>query len=347
MLCIVPIALAVWYYQPGESREEAVFPSVQTPTPSPIPAAVTIPNGTQVFQTFNNCGPAALSMALSYEGITISQQELGRILRPYQNPQGDNDDKSVTLSELARYATSHNLAVYHRPNGSLQTIKQFIASGIPVIVRTRLKIDDDIGHFRIIKGYDDATGEFIQDDSLQGKDLKYSYDTMFQLWQTFGFEYLVIVSPDSKQTAERILGDDVDEKTAWQNARSRAQLHSDQRPADIYARLSLSVALYHTGEYAQSVKEFETVQSQLPMRTLWYQIEPILSYMELGEFDNVLSITQNILSNQNRAFSELYLIRGAIYENRGDKDSARAEYEKAVLYNSSLEAAKQALQSIQ
>ena len=72
-----------------------------TPTLPPLPSQKILPNDYHVFQTFNNCGPAALSMELSYYGINISQQELVQDLRPYQNPQGDNDDKSVTLDELA------------------------------------------------------------------------------------------------------------------------------------------------------------------------------------------------------------------------------------------------------
>src|SRR3989344_8765835 len=79
------------------------------PTFIPEPTiAITIPNskvlpGTyHVFQTFNNCGPAAFSMALSYYGINETQQTLGQMLRPYQNQVGDNDDKSVTLEELAK-----------------------------------------------------------------------------------------------------------------------------------------------------------------------------------------------------------------------------------------------------
>jgi Flp pilus assembly protein TadD len=44
-------------------------------------------------------------------------------------------------------------------------------------------------------------------------------------------------------------------------------------------------------------------------------------------------MSDNILNNQNRAYSELYLIRGTIYEQRNDLDNARAAYQKAVLYN--------------
>ena len=46
-----------------------------------IPYSKVLPTSYHVFQTFNNCGPAALSMALSHYGIKKTQQELGNELR--------------------------------------------------------------------------------------------------------------------------------------------------------------------------------------------------------------------------------------------------------------------------
>src|SRR3989338_6887144 len=113
------------------------------PTLIPEPTiAITIPNskvlpGTyHIFQTFNNCGPAAFSMALSYYGINKSQQELGNEIRPYQVANGDNDDKSVTLEELAEKSKEFNLVPFHRPNGTIELIKLFLTYDLPVITRT-------------------------------------------------------------------------------------------------------------------------------------------------------------------------------------------------------------------
>jgi uncharacterized protein len=140
-----------------------------------LPLSKTLENNYHIFQTFNNCGPAALSMLLSYYEINISQKEIGDSLRPYQNNNGDNDDKSVTLDELGIKAKESGLNYYRRPAGNPEIIKSLIASDIPVITRTWLSEDEDIGHFRIIKGYDETQEEFIQDDSYDGKNLRYSY----------------------------------------------------------------------------------------------------------------------------------------------------------------------------
>ncbi|MEE8391535.1 MAG: hypothetical protein V3S14_12170 [Anaerolineae bacterium] len=58
-----------------------------------------------------------------------------------------------------------------------------MANGIPVIAGQLLAIDSDIGHYRVIKGYDDVAWEFISDDPLQsqGSDFCISYATFARL----------------------------------------------------------------------------------------------------------------------------------------------------------------------
>ncbi|OGK42415.1 hypothetical protein A2954_01055 [Candidatus Roizmanbacteria bacterium RIFCSPLOWO2_01_FULL_37_12] len=307
------------------------------------PQSKILENGYHVFQTFNNCGPAALSMALSYYGISVSQQLLGDELRPYQNPQGDNDDKSVTLEELGEKAKDFGLIPYHRPNGNIELIKKFITYDFPVVTRTLTKIDEDIGHYRIVKGYNDETKQIIQDDSLQNKNLWFSYENFSQLWKRFNYEYLVLIPGDKQEIAEAILGEDLDVKIAWQKALQQAQGKLAENEDDIYTRFNLSVALYEVGDYQRSVEEFEKVENQLPFRTLWYQIEPILAYYELGNYDRVFQITDRVLNKGNLAFSELYIIRGDILLKQSNSDLARQEYEKGLYYNQNLKVAKEKL----
>src|SRR3989344_4709861 len=324
--------------------------SVSSPTPkinliSP-PQRKILPNGYHTFQTFNNCGPASLSMALSYFGINETQTKLGQDLSPYQHPKGDNDDKYVTLAEIAEKAKEYGLAPFHRPGGDMEKIKLLIAYDIPVITRTWTKVNEDIGHFRVVKGYDDSKKQIIQDDSLQNKNLWFTYDVFNTMWEKFNFEYLVLVPKDKVEIAEEILGEDKDEQKAWKKAAQNAQRKLEANPNDIYSRFNLSVAYYNLGQYERAVEEFEKVEDRLPFRTLWYQIEPIQAYFELGDYKKVFSVTDRVLSNGNRAFSELYLIRGEIYLKQNDKENAKKEFEKAVFYNVNLKSAQEALSSV-
>ncbi len=331
---------------PNISTEELAPEGVITPNQPEIPAQKTLSNNYHVIQTFNNCGPAALSMALSYYSVNISQQELGAQLRPYQNPVGDNDDKSTTLEEMAKKAEELGFTAYHRPNGSFEVLSALVANDMPVITRTWLKPDDDIGHYRVVKGYDTVAQTLLQDDSLQGANLTYSMEEFNSMWDKFGYEYLVLIPTEKQQIAKQILGEDVDAKKAWAKSLNYWQSIVAENPLDTKAIFSLSIAYYMNGMYEESIKEFEKVENALPSRALWYQIEPILAYKQLGRNDRVFEITDRILNNHNRAFSELYILRGEIYKEQGNIDLARAEFEKAVFYNSQLQSAKDALESL-
>ncbi|MFA9288946.1 MAG: C39 family peptidase [Weeksellaceae bacterium] len=360
VLALVAIlaALSSYLYFRGGSdttltfpRNEVGIPPVASPTASVQlavpPAQYIIPMRTHVFQSFNNCGPATLSMQLSYNNINETQQTLGQKLRPYQNPQGDNDDKSVTLAELADEAINYNLIAFHRPGGSIELMKQFISNDIPVVVRTWLHPDEDIGHYRLVRGYDETTRELIQDDSYENKDLRYSYETFMQMWQPFNYEYLVMVPADKQAIAEAIIADAVDVPTAWQRALADAQTESQAKPDNPYLIFNQSIAQFHLGNYAEAVRLYESVATRLPARTLWYQIEPIEAYLELGNYERVFAISDQILNNSNRGYSELYVLRGKAYEKQNNIEAARAEYEKAVFYNINNQEAKDALARVQ
>lgn len=316
-------------------------PASAPPTPSPQPTPVLVPRqatitgGTHSFQTFNNCGPASLSMALSLLGISATQQELGQQTRPYQNAQGDNDDKSVTLAEIAAQAQKYGFQTYIRPAGTPEVLERAISQGLPVITRTWLKPGEDIGHFRVLKGYNQDTQTFLQDDSLQGKDLTYTYQSFDELWKAFNYEFLVLFPTDKAYLAPVILGELTDERGSWEKALNNAQERLKFQPESVYDGFNASVALYHLGRYEDSIEAFEKVESRLPSRMLWYQLEPLLSYQLTGQDAKVLQKTQTILDNHNLAFSELYQMRGKIFAQQGQTSQSEEAFRLATFYNES------------
>jgi ABC-type bacteriocin/lantibiotic exporter with double-glycine peptidase domain len=239
-----------------------------TPTPTQIPllSSYVIPLRTQVFQTFNNCGPASLSMLLSYYDINVSQDIIGKALRPYQNAAGINDDKSVFVSELAEEAQiTYGLLSYYRPNGTIERMKRLLASGYPILVRTWLESNDDIGHYRILRGYDDVAGVFIQDDSYQGKNIHIPYGQFNNMWKAFHYEYLVLAKPEQKDYIEFLLGEKSDYQVTWDHMYKRAQQELQESPSEsAYSNFSLSVASFHKGDYQQSVDYYEQSKNGLP-----------------------------------------------------------------------------------
>lgn len=312
-----------------------------------LPAFYEIPPKKHVFQSFNNCGPATLSMALSYWNIDISQQELGQKLRPYQVPNGDNDDKSVTFEEFVAEVPNYNLIAYHRPNGTLELVKKLTTNGFPIIIRTWLHPGEDIGHFRLIRGYDDRTSEIIQDDSYQGLNLRFSYATLSDLWQPFNYEYVVLTNKDKEPLLKAILGTQLSEKTAWEDALRRAKKEEVKEGEIPYSLFNQAVANYHLGNYEETVLIYEQIKHQMPPRMLWYQIEPIQALAKIARYDEALEVIDMILNSNNRAFTELYLIQGEIYKKQGKRADAKAAFQKAVFYNRNSKTAQSALDSLE
>lgn len=322
--------------------ETVTRPAVHIKKP---PEKYEIPSKGFVSQTFNNCGPASLSMVMRYFGKDVSQDELREQMRPFNNPAGGVDDKSVFANEFVTYAEKYGLQAMARPNGTPELIKLLIANDIPVVVRTWLHPGEDIGHFRIVRGYDDARQVFIQDDSYQGANLTYSYDEFNSMWQPFNYGYIVVYSPEKAAVVEAILGKNMDENTAYQQSIARAEKEIDANPA--YANFNLSTAYYHVGDYKKAVEYYEKAQSiGLPSRMLWYQIEPIQAYLKTGQYDKVFSLTDSILNNGNLAYSELYYLRGQAYLAQNDKEAARGEFETAIKYNKNYSDAQAALTSL-
>lgn len=310
------------------------------------PVHVNLGSFNHSYQTFNNCGPATLSMALGWFGENISQKELGDKMRPWQVPNGDNDDKTIFTDEFVSWAKEYGYEALARPNGDIETLKRFTANGIPVVVKTFLHSHDDIGHFRIVKGYDEAKDVVIQDDSYEGPNRQIPYYNFLELWQPFHYVYIIVYTPEQAGLVKAIVGPEMDENLAWQNTLEKSKKESELT-GSAFPEFNMAVANYYLGNYEETVKLYEFVSKNLPRRMLWYQLEPILAYQKLGQHDKVFEISERILNGGNMAFSELYQIRGEIYLAQGNKDTARAEFEKAVKYNVNYEPAKAALASLE
>lgn len=312
-----------------------------------IPQKKSIEGLAHAWQSFNNCSSVALMVALSHWGIKDTQEVIAEATRPWNNPNGNNDDKSVTLYELADYASArHGVATYVRPNGSLELLKEFIANDIPVVARTLMYPNDDIVHYRVVRGYDDVAGKITESDGINGPNMTMSYDEWMHLWRNFNYSYLIVVPPEKKALVERILESERNEKTAWQNAKERAESELAKNRSDMIAHYNLITALFYLGDYEGAVREFEAIEPNLTRRVLWYQHEPIDAYFRLGNYDRVLELTKSVINDNNKSVSELYVLRGKIFESRGDTAAARAEYEKAIQYNEHLQSAIDALANL-
>ncbi len=156
-----------------------------TDTPTPLPEAILLEPMNHQWQTYNNCGPASVAIVLAYYGHWVTQQDVNEVM-----PGG-----LANLEEyLSRYLLMARAYAVSPGSPSRTPVRQLLANRIPVIVGQRLSVEENTGHFRVVQGYDDASGEFILDDPLLSPDLRIDYDTFSRL--SFRGNIVPVYPPD-------------------------------------------------------------------------------------------------------------------------------------------------------
>lgn len=130
------------------------------------------------FQTFNNCGPSALSAVLGFYKVSLSQNVIQQTTR-----QGDG---YMQVSAIAPELAKFGLRTRTIRGGQLSQVKKLLALGIPVIVLQWYDRPGHINHFRVVRGYDDQAGIMWVSDSMVGPVSYLSYRDFDALWDTQG-----------------------------------------------------------------------------------------------------------------------------------------------------------------
>ena len=133
-----------------------------TPAPVVIPEEHLLTNVAQVPQGYNKCGPATLTSYLGFYNSSLTQNDISNAVKPHP------EDSNVRPDELADYARSQGYGAIERINGDLDLLKQLIAAGYPVMIERgfdELPDEDWMGHYMLMIGYSDVTGEFTAMDS--------------------------------------------------------------------------------------------------------------------------------------------------------------------------------------
>ncbi|MFB9994057.1 LysM peptidoglycan-binding domain-containing protein [Deinococcus oregonensis] len=152
--------------------------SVNSPIGDALPVRTYLQGLAFDHQTYNNCGPSALSSVLGFYRVKIGQDVIQRTARP----NGGYMQISAIAPELARFKLK-TLAIR---NGQLSQVKRLLALGIPVIVLQWYDRPGHIDHFRVVRGYDDQARVFWVSDSMVGPLTYLSYNSFDALWNTQG-----------------------------------------------------------------------------------------------------------------------------------------------------------------
>ena len=338
--------------EPGPTSTPA---PTATPTASPtaLSGQVTLAGFKHEYQLFNNCGPASLSISLSYWGWAGEQRQAAAQLKPVQ------DDKNVSPFELYEYALTQGYDAYIRSNGDVDTLRRFIAAGYPVLVEKGFtclegeRCSDWFGHYSVFVGYDDEREIFILQDSFRGPNITMSYADVLRDWRAFNYIYVVFfpLGPEHDAKVRALLGEAADLGANYRAALVRAQQEAagSTGEAAAFAWFNVGTNLFYLQDYAGAAAAFDqSRQTGLPYRMLWYQFGPYTSYYYLSRYQDVIELATFAIDSVNTVpgLEEAYYWRGLAYRAIGDFTPAAEDFRTALARNPNFELAAVALQEM-
>ena len=183
-----------------------------TPTLAPLPDHVYLKGVRPEQQRYNNCGPATLSMYLSFykwvghlnPDAEVPQDHIAPYLKP------NREDKNVMPYEMQAYIQEYtDFSALIRMGGDLQTLKTLLAAGFPVMVEKGFEgvnFEGWMGHYNLVIGYDDAREVFFTQDSYNlihvdnwqnSTGFEVTYTDMLSNWRAFNDVFLVVYPKDN------------------------------------------------------------------------------------------------------------------------------------------------------
>ena len=325
-----------------------------TPSPTPIPGQFLLTGIRHEYQKFNNCGPANLSMGLSYWGWDGNQNDTGSYLRH------SAFDKNVMPGEMQAFVLDNtDYQALTRVGGDLQTIKKLLAAGFPVLIEKGYDPPDDdwMGHYLTLNGYDDAQAKFTAQDSLIMPDYPLPYDLVEQRWRDFNHVYLVIYPQERTLELESILGAQFDQNANYEHAAQKARQEIEEMAGrELYfAWFNLGSNLLALEDYAgaaaaydQAFAVYPTIpEDERPWRVMWYQDGPYEAYYHVARYQDIINLANTtFFALGEYTLEESFYWRGMAKLALDDYNGAVFDLKKALELNPHYKPARIALEDL-
>jgi len=339
--------------EPISSVTPTVTPTL-SPSPTLIPEQFLLTGIRHEYQKFNNCGPANLSMALSFWGWDGNQNDTGGYLRH------SAFDKNVMPGEMQSFVLDTTAyEALTRVGGDLQTIKNLLAAGYPVVIEKGYDPPDDdwMGHYLTLNGYDDSLGKFTAQDSLIMPDYPLPYELVEQRWRDFNHVYLVIYPQERQAELASILGPQFDESANFEYAAQKARQEIEELTGrELYfAWFNLGSNLVAMEDYAgaaaaydQAFAVYPTIpEDERPWRVMWYQDGPYAAYYHMGRYQDIINLANTtFFALGEYTLEESFYWRGMAKQALDDYNGAVFDLKKAVELNPNYTPAHIALEDL-
>ncbi|HHH81686.1 MAG TPA: tetratricopeptide repeat protein [Chloroflexi bacterium] len=329
-------------------------PSVQhtaappTPSATPLPSVVQLQAPAWEKQDWNNCGPATLALGLRFFGWDGDQFDISELLKP------DRGDKNVNIDELVYYVRTRAgwMEADYRVGGTIETLKRFLAYGLPVIVEKGYMVESDgpdegwAGHYLLLTGYDDARRVFVGQDTFAGPDQEVAYEVLDEGWKAFNRAYLFLYPVTDPPPLESLLQEDLDADLNRQRALETAWEETALEPKDAFAWFNVGTNLVYFERYREAAEAYDRALALgLPWRFTRYQFGPYLAYFHSGRLEDVIELANATLRRTAKA-EESLLWRGWARYRQGDVSGAREDFLAALRVNPNYQDARYALDFI-
>ena len=328
--------------------------STPTKTLTPIPQSIQLTGFRHEYQTWNNCGPATLGMALSFWGREGNQQPIAAFTKP--NPR----DKNVMPYELTAYVEEETqFAVISRVGGDIDLLKRFIASRMPVLIEKGFELPKEgwMGHYVLVTGYSDSEQRFTLQDSFYGPNQVMTYDDLESYWRAFNFTYLVVYPPERKEEIETILGPHMDEEYNYRFAAQKASndIYTLTGRDQFFAWFNRGTNLMKLQDYVGAAEAYDEAfalypkiqEKERPWRMVWYQTGPYWAYYYTGRYQDVINLATKTLDAMSEpVLEESFYWRALARESLGDSKGAIKDLRSALEVHPGFEPALIRLQQL-
>jgi tetratricopeptide (TPR) repeat protein len=300
---------------------------------------------TWIRQGANDCGPASITVLMSYWGINFTQEEAANYLKP--NP----EDPNVRPDELAKFVETKGYHAMIRVNGNLDLIKQFILAGYPVLIETGYDPEPAVvgwtSHYLTIVGYSDQDQELIAMDTYRRPNWGYPYAEIDKYWRQFNRRYVIIYRPDQAAAVGSLVGPNTDDNSMYTDAMRTAQLELSMNRDDAFGWFNLGSDLTGLGKYQDAASAFDQARRVgLPSRFLWYQFTLFDAYLHVGGDynDETVKLADDVL--RGKTTEEAFYYKGMAYAAQGKTDAAKQQLQLALRFNKDYDAARTALNQL-
>jgi tetratricopeptide (TPR) repeat protein len=343
---ITPTTIIPTTTQPGPTATPLPT-STPTQTPSPLPTAFSLVGIKYEDQhnRYNYCGPANLSMALTYWGWEGNRDTVGEYVKT------NTDDKNVMPYELQDFVqTQTDYEAIIRYGGDISLVEKLVAAGFPVVTEKGYYTYDMtgrygwLGHYQFITGYDEAKQVLVVQDTYidKGENHEFTYDDFIKGWRSFDYLFMIVYPLDKQAQLFTLLGDYADSDWSNQHALQVAsQEVSDLGGIDQYfAAFNVGTSHINLREYVDAAYAYDYAfqlyadlpdDDLRPFRMLWYQTGPYFAYYYSGRYQDTIDLANATFDTiGDDVLEESWYWRGMGELALGDTTGAISDFQEAV-----------------